>query len=315
MVSAAPKTMDKLVAVCEGILVDFEDNKDESTFTSLPDEVKGAIASVLKAFRGLLAICQPMPKFPASPGDVEFVSKVGKKKGSAATMKSGMTSATSFSATVSPEHPIVQLVTASEYWQSQCNEYWRTCSRSQVLNPKLQQCLKEAEEGESTAVPTGEWLKSALANVEDFKAGLRQGSFGQYYEYVYQKLAAAANFVVKSSEMASLEAMGFQDAGEILTQGFQLFPDKAPEIARFKEQLASWQVGMKSAFVKQDLVQLAENLQKDADAASKVDFDSIHQKLKQVQGTTVDKDMVSSITAMYPLLHKSVYEKARVAKS
>lgn len=140
LISVAPKSNGDLQKLLEIVLKEYNSLEHAQEVDSLLPCVKEAVQQVVRCYRGLVALISPQFGILGStPSDVDFISKVKKAR----TVKSGVSAGVP--APGGHEVEIQQLISASEWWMKAVDAYSRTAPRSQLLRPKLEAAMQEAE--------------------------------------------------------------------------------------------------------------------------------------------------------------------------
>lgn len=293
--------MPQLTAFCEAILADHALEESQAALRGLNSEPANAVAVIVRCLKGVLSICSPTPKFPASAAEVEAISRPKKK--AASTVKGSSTSVGAQSS--GPESAIMQLITASEWWQEQCAEFWRHASQSQILTPLLKKCIEAMDNDQDDGPPTTDWLIEAVKSLQAFNDGLRPGSFNGYKTYVFEKLGKAVSFVTKCSDMVGLEVAGLAKAMDVLPKALEFFKTN-PQATRHQEALQKWYSDMKGSFLQQDMEKFVDGIM---DWAS-VEWDSLSKMLKQIEGIKLAPAAAAKLFGLTPFLFANALDKA-----
>ncbi len=137
LVSAAPKKNDLLQELLEGILREWVSFDAGGESKELLQEVGDSLRQVVKCCRGLIALMHPQfGIYGSSSQDVEGISKPKRAK----TLKSGSAGPPQTSA----ETDVMQLVSASDWWQQSLAEFWKSAPKAALLQPKLKAAIAEA---------------------------------------------------------------------------------------------------------------------------------------------------------------------------
>lgn len=138
------------------------------------------------------------------------------------------------------------------------NSYWAAAPKAAILTPALEKALAEVEDAPSQ-VPSSTWIHSALSKLEDFRNGLRKGTFEPYEAYVFAKIRLAVEAVIACKDIASLGALGLDDAMVVLPTALNAFATWETS-SLLKQSLEDWFVSMKSSIVVDRMEKLARTL-------------------------------------------------------
>lgn len=124
----------------------------------LLEDVHDGLRQVVKCCRGLIALMHPQfGIYGSTPQDVEAISKPKRAK----TLKSGVSGAPTQS---SAETDVMQLVSASDWWQEALTGFWKTAPQAALLQPRLKTAISEASALEFPELTCEPWRNFLIFN-------------------------------------------------------------------------------------------------------------------------------------------------------
>lgn len=152
-----------------------------------------------------------------------------------------------------------------------------------------------------------EWIRNAMDNINDFRAGLRWGAYDVYETFVLKRVKEATRLTLKCKSLSELEAYGLSNPFDVLTKALESFV-RDIEAKTLLEQLQAWFATLKGELLQ---TQLAEIAQSGLDSGH-VDVQVLDAKLGQLKGVQFSADLKKSLFELAPAVCRSLYEKAHL---
>ena len=226
---------------------------------------------------------------------MELLTKSKKAK----TVKSG------FAPAPGPERPIYELISASEWWKSQCDEFWRTAATGKILLPRLKDAVAELKQsGFEIEAP---WLESTAKNLKEFRSGLRSG-FGEYEKLVFGAVQAKVNdlVAVSSAEMVSDKDVALVKPLVEVLHTLAQAENAEQSMKNCHTALVSWYETLRSDFLQKDIM---SQITKAKDSKS-WNWEIMDKAVGELQGVTVHDSfhdfMLTIADFLYTQLHLEV---------
>ncbi len=152
-----------------------------------------------------------------------------------------------------------------------------------------------------------EWICDAMDNLAEFRAGLRWGAFDVYETYVLGRVKEATKKTLKCKCLDDLEACGLPKPFEVLSKALETFLQDI-EAKTLLEELQAWFASLKGELLQS---QLAETVQSGLESGS-IDIQVLDDKLSQLKGVQFNSDLKKSLFELFPVVGRSLHEKALV---
>lgn len=144
-----------------------------------------------------------------------------------------------------------------------------------------------------------------MALLSEFSDGLRPGAFDSYEKYVLGRVKQAAKLVIKSKDNKELTDAGLANPFAILAKALQRFATDV-EAKTLLEDLEKWFSSMKGLILQGEIAELIEK----ALSGSTLDIDNLDEKLKQLKGTKLEKNVGELLFALVPQLFQIMSSQA-----
>lgn len=175
------------------------------------------------------------------------------------------------------ERAVFELLSASQWWSTTLDAYWRTASTAKHLAPKLKSCLEEMNSGEHSSK---EWLEASMDNLKTFREGLRAGSYDEYEHILFRKVQSHLDVLTCCKSVHEAKATGYDLFVGPLEKAIDMFSswEGAPQM---KQKLANWVSSMAGEYAVGNFSSFLESLQ---DTQS-VDWVKLSTILKSLTGS------------------------------
>lgn len=202
------------------------------------------------------------------------------------------------------ERAVFELLSASQWWSSTCDEYWRTAATAKFLGPKLKTCLEEMNTSECSS---REWLLQAFENVKAFRDGLRAGSFEEYESCVFRKISSHLDVLTNCKSVQEARRSGYDLFVEPLETGIALFSswEGAPQM---KAKMTSWVASMSGEYAVENFMALLQGVQE----TQTIDWGSTSAALESLTGSLASdvQEPFEKTKSVLHLLYGDFLEKA-----
>lgn len=150
-----------------------------------------------------------------------------------------------------------------------------------------------------------DWIRKAMDNLSDFRAGLRWGAYDVYETFVMQRVKEASRLALKCKSLSDLEARGLSNPFEILSSSLQTFV-RDVEAKTLHEELQGWFATLKGELLQSQLAEAVESgLQ-----SGNIDVQVLDEKLSQLKGVQFNSDLKKSLFELVPAVFRSLLTKA-----
>lgn len=222
----------------------------------------------------------------------------------AKTMKSGVGGQSG----IGPERPVMELMSASTWWKSESDEFWRTAATSKILLPRLQKAMDDMSIERFSLQMSAQWLESAAANLKEFRANLRGG----YLEFECRLFAVCTekvNFFMSKQSVDEVDSSDVPLITPLLDVFKVLAENKSDQGAKAKDSLAklqSWHDRLKNDFTQKDILAKLEDFRKN----DTVDWVLLQSWVERLQGVALHEDFQSCLTSMTSLFFEKLIAEA-----
>ena len=231
--------------------------------------------------------------------DIEFISKAKKAR----TMKSGQAPLSSSG----PEKAIMELLTASQWWSTTLETYWRTAATSKFLGPKLDQAMAALETDECNG---REWLVQMPATLTSFKEGLRPGAFDDYESKCLNKVKSHVDVLSCCKSIKEARATGYFDFVEPLKDAVKIFSKTSEGLKlNLEGKLQQWISSMAGDYAVNNFLDL---LDASKGSSEPVDWSKFASSLKTLSGSlpSNSEEICQKTTAALPAMFANFHEQA-----
>lgn len=224
----------------------------------------------------------------------------------AKTMKSGMGGPSS----MGPERPVLELMSASPWWKTQSDEFWRTAATSKILVPRLQKAMDDMSMEGFAGQMSAEWLETAAANLKEFRQNLR-GGYVEFESRVFFVCTEKVNFFMSKKSVEEVDGSQVPLIKPLIDILQLLAENKADDQGtKAKDSLAkfqSWHDSLKNDFTQKDILAKLEDFREN----DTVDWALLQSWVERLQGVALHEEFQACVSSMTCLFFKKLIAEAR----
>lgn len=201
----------------------------------------------------------------------------------------------------------MELLTASTWWSTTLETYWRTAATSKFLGPKLDQAMAALETEECNS---RDWLIQMPSTLMSFREGLRPGAFDDYESKCLNKVKTHVEVLSCCTSIKEARATGYFDFVEPLKEAAKIFSNAKEGAALDLEgKLQRWVSSMAGDYAINNFFDL---LEASKGSAEMVDWGKFSSSLKTLSGSLPanSQEMFEKTKAVLPVMFAEFHEQA-----